>query len=355
MSEEKESIIKYDGVSITIISDDKSDYVNLTHLAKAYRTRKSIRSWMRNRQTLAFLCAWEKKNNPNFKGVQMDAIEIFTTDRDEYSIKNWVEKTNAIGIYTRKGATEGGTFAHKDIAIRFAGWLSPEFELFLVEKIQELAKIEEQKYSLQLLTHEQVLALVQLKEVFRYVVNQVLAEEANRDIFVAQSGAKNPYKEFNKYRNQILEIKPDIINERIRQYCNENKIALTGKIWNMSKREKILKMDSYESVRNAVWDFLQVKGEINSLNLANLVGDMIRIEKGEIFRDNSDDLFKTKQPLGEFTDLEKYMLEKTHLKSAREVITYREELEEKQKKQLSTPFNKALKGLLAVPPPKDDK
>jgi hypothetical protein len=59
-----------------------------------------------------------------------------------------------------------------------------------------------------------------------------------------------------------------------------------------SKREKILLLDSYEAVRNAVWDFLKIKGEVNALNLANLVGDMIRTEKGEILRKNETNLFQ---------------------------------------------------------------
>lgn len=345
---ETNAIITYEGNQINLFFDERSDYVSLTDIYKAWnRYGKSINAWLKTKQTLEFLDAWEKKNNRNYDPTHLSRLVQLARKRNGLSAQSWIEPTHAIGIFTRSGE-RAGTYAHKDIAIKFASWLSPTFELFLVEEIQRLKKIEEQKYSLQLLSHEQVLALVQLKEVFRYVVNQVLAEEANRDIFVAQSGAKNPYAEFNKYRNQMLNISPKIINERIKQYCIDNNIALTGSIINKSKREKLLMMDSYESVGIAVWDFLNAKGEINSLNLAKLVENMIRIEKGEVMRNNEDNLFQKHQNLGEFTDFQKFLEQHTHLKSAREVIEYRKELEQKK---LGSPLNKQLKGLLAVPPP----
>lgn len=355
MATEKFDLITYNGNQINLYSENNNDYVNLTDLAKAWRVRKSIRSWMRNRATIAFLNAWEKKNNPKFQGVQMDTIEeVEDFDRDEYaSIKNWVEKTHAIGIFTSKG-NPSGTYAHKDIAIKFAGWLSPEFELYLIEKIQELKELERKKDSFELLNHEQILALVRLKEVFKYVAHQELIEDAHKEVFAAQSGYSNPFAEFNNWRNKILDISVNVINERIRQYCIENKIAVTNKILNKSKRDKIILLDSYESVRNAVWDFLMVKGEVNALNLANLVGDMIRTEKGEILRKNETDLFNDKQDLGEYSDFEKEIGNINMVKKAREVLAIREE---QKKKDLGLPnsFSQQLKGLLSVPPPKKNK
>jgi len=203
MSNEKFDLITYNGNQISLYSDDKNEYINLTDLAKAWRVRKSIRSWMRNRTTIAFLNAWEKKNNPNYVGVQMDTIEEGDDfDRDEFaSIKNWVDKTHAIGIFTSKGSVSG-TYAHKDIAIKFAGWLNPEFELFLIEEIQRLQDIERKKNSFELLNHDQILALVRLKEVFKYVAHQQMIEDAHKEVFAAQSGSKNPFAEFNNWRNR---------------------------------------------------------------------------------------------------------------------------------------------------------
>lgn len=349
--EEKNAIIRYQDSQISLFYDEVNDYVCLTDMANAVKGRKSIRSWMRNTATLAFLSAWERKHNPDFLGVQM-GTEGKKFDRDDVSIKNWIEETNAIGIFTRTG-THAGTYAHKDIAIKFAGWLNPEFELFIVEKVQELRKLEEKKNSYDLLTHEQILYLIRLKEVFKYVSHQSMVEDAHKEVFSAKSGAKNPFAEFHKWRNQILDIDPKTIDERIKQYCIENRIAPTPKLLNKTKREKILHLDSYEAVRNAVWDFLNIKGEVNALNLANLVGNIIRTEKGEVLRANEDTLFTQKQNLGEFNDFDKKLAELPQIKTARQVLQLREESKNKPKKL--SKFDQQLKGLLITPPPRKEQ
>lgn len=344
INETKNAIIKYNDTQISLFSDDRDDYINLTDIANAWRNRKSIKSWLKNKQTLEFLNVWERKHNPNFDGTQIGTVLNLAKDTNSsLSIKFWIEQTRAIGIFTRTG-NYAGTYAHKDIAIRFAGWLSPEFELYLVEEIQKLKDLEKQKYSYELLTHEQILYLVQLKEVFKYVAHQELIEDAHKEKFASTSNAKNPFAEFHKWRNEILDIKPEIINERIKQYCIKNNIALTKKFLEKTKREKILILDSYESVRNAVWDFLQIKEAVNALNLANLVGDMIRTEKGEILRVNEDNLFQKKQNLGEFTDFKKVLSEMPEIKTARQLLEYKKNEDEKRK-QL-TGFNKNLKKAL---------
>ena len=55
----------------------------------------------------------------------------------------WVELTNAVGIVCKNGAN-GGTYAQRDIAFKFASWVSVEFELYLIKEFQRL-KEEEQK------------------------------------------------------------------------------------------------------------------------------------------------------------------------------------------------------------------
>lgn len=349
MEENKFQMITYNGNQISMISDGKDDYVNITEMAKAWKYRKSIMKWIVNRQTLDFLSVWEKKHNSNFDGTQMGTIKEQVKDRNfSLSIGYWIEKTNAIGFFTNKN----GTYAAKDIAIKFAAWLSPEFELYLIEEIQKLKDLERQKNSFDLLNHDQILALVRLKEVFKYVAHQEMIEDAHKEVFAARSGSKNPFAEFNTWRNEILNISPDVINERIKRYCIENNIALTKRMLNKTKREKNLILDTYEAVRNAVWDFLKIRGEVNALNLANLVGDMIRTEKGEIFRKNETDLFKEKQELGEYSDFEKQIGDMKEVKSARQLLQLREEI--KKRRESPQLFNQHLKALLSVPPPNKD-
>lgn len=352
MSQEKYSMIPYQGTQISLLSDDRNDYVNLTDMAKAWKGRKSILSWIRNTQTIEFLDVWEKKYNPKYHGAQMSTVTKLIRERN-FSIKQWVDMTNAVGIFTRTGEY-AGTYAHKDIAIKFAGWLSPEFELYLVEEIQRLKELERQKNSYELLTHEQILKLVRLKEVFKFVAHQEMIEDAHKEVFAAQSGSKNPFAEFNAWRNKILDIEPEVINERIKQYCIDNSLPLTNKILRKPKREKILLVDSYDAVRNAVWDFLQIEGEINALNLANLVSNMIRIEKGEVLQNNESDLFHTKQDLGEWTNFKDAVGQIGMVKTAREVLERRKRLGGGSKPKELSNFDKTLKGMLSVPPPKKE-
>lgn len=94
--------------------------------------------------TIEFLGLWEKINNPNFNHIEFDVFRSKAGLNSFYlTPTQWMEKTNAIGIITKKGRY-GGTYAHRDIAFEFASWLSPEFKLYLIKEFDRL-KSEEQK------------------------------------------------------------------------------------------------------------------------------------------------------------------------------------------------------------------
>ena len=78
-------------------------------------------------------------NSPEFEGIKNAA----GLNRFILSVKQWIEKTNSIGIMAKAGRY-GGTYAHKDIAFEFASWVSPQFKLYLLREFQRL-KEEEQK------------------------------------------------------------------------------------------------------------------------------------------------------------------------------------------------------------------
>jgi hypothetical protein len=329
MLNENNQVITYQGKSITLLSGDQEDYVNLTEMAKAFGQLDSIRSWMRDQTTRRFLIAWEEKYNLMFKGVQLDTFILSASKRDELSIKYFIEKTNAIGIRTISGGAQGGTYAHQDIALRFAAYLSPEFELFLISELRRLRRLEQKRESNQLLNHEEILALVRLKEVFKYVAHQEIIETTHKEVFAAQSGSENPYAEFYRWRNKVLDIDKAQVDERIKKYCLKNNIPL---IKGKNKREKIIAMDCYESVRIAVWDFLEIKGEVNALTLAGLVKDMIKTEKGTIKRTNDSNLFEPKQDLGEFTDFESAIAKIPVVNAAKSTLRIRAQVGDRTKK-----------------------
>ena len=138
--------ITVQNTNITIINVDGDDYVSLTDLArhKSDEPNAVIGNWMRNRNTIEFLGIWESLYNPDFKPTEFEGfkkeagLNAFTL-----SPKKWIETTNAIGLISKSGRY-GGTYAHKDIAFKFASWISVEFELYIVKEFQRL-KAEEQR------------------------------------------------------------------------------------------------------------------------------------------------------------------------------------------------------------------
>lgn len=132
--------------SVTIISVNENDYISLTDIAryKSDDPTTVIGNWLRNRNTIEYLGVWESLYNPNFKPIEFEGfkkeagLNAFTL-----SPTKWINTTNAIGILSKSGRY-GGTYAHKDIAFKFASWISVEFELYIIKEFQRL-KTEEQR------------------------------------------------------------------------------------------------------------------------------------------------------------------------------------------------------------------
>ena len=144
----KNNVILVQDIPISISNDNENDYICITDIAKAKvgnsKPDDVIKNWLRNRSTLEFLGTWEMIYNTDFNSVEFDGfkkecgLHTFTL-----SISEWVNKTNAKGIYSKKGRY-GGTYAHKDIAFEFASAISPVFKLYLIKEFQRL-KTEENK------------------------------------------------------------------------------------------------------------------------------------------------------------------------------------------------------------------
>ena len=103
-----------------------------------------ISDWLRNRNTIEFLGIWEELHNPNFNYGEFAIIKSQAgLNSYKISVKEWTNKTNAIGIVAKTGRY-GGTYAHKDIAFEFGMWISPKFKIYLIKEFERL-KQEEQK------------------------------------------------------------------------------------------------------------------------------------------------------------------------------------------------------------------
>ena len=148
----KTKIITVQNVSISVEKMHSDDYVCITDIAKSKegdsRAADIIKNWIRNRSTLEFIGTWEQMYNPNFKVVEFDHYKMQAgLPSFVLSPGQWVEKTDAIGIYVKLGKY-GGTFAHKDIAFEFCSAISPIFKLFLIKEFQRLKEDENDRLKL---------------------------------------------------------------------------------------------------------------------------------------------------------------------------------------------------------------
>jgi hypothetical protein len=145
-------IIHAKGLEIAIYTDDfKDEFISLTDIAKYSNSEYAsdvINNWMRNRNTVEYLGIWEKLYNVDFNSLEFEGIEK-EAGKNSFvlSPKKWIETTNAIGMTTKAGRY-AATFAHKDIALKFASWLSPEFELYIIKDYQRLKSDESSRLSL---------------------------------------------------------------------------------------------------------------------------------------------------------------------------------------------------------------
>ena len=130
--------IQANGLQIHLKKVNQTDYFSLTDLAKfqSEDSKTVIRSWLRTKSTMSFLAAWETMYNPDFKAVNYDVFK--NTSNLSISPSKWIESTNAIGIQSKRGRYNSGTYAHKDIAMEFITWLSPTLKLYAIQEFQRL-------------------------------------------------------------------------------------------------------------------------------------------------------------------------------------------------------------------------
>ena len=139
------------GFAIQIYTEDfKNDYISLTDIAR-YKSDEPfivINNWLRSKDTIEFLGLWESMNNINFKPIEFDRFKNEAgSNAFTLSPQKWIEKTNAIGIVCKSGRY-GGTFAHSDIAMEFASWISAEFKLYIIQDYKRLKSDENSRLSL---------------------------------------------------------------------------------------------------------------------------------------------------------------------------------------------------------------
>ena len=143
--------IHANGIDIGIYTQDfENEFISLTDIAryKSDDPTAVIQNWMRNRDVIEFLGLWERLHNPDFKPLEFEGFKKQAgANAFTMSPKKWIDATNAIGIVSKAGRY-GGTYAHSDIAMSFATWISPEFQLYIMKDYRRLKTDENSRLSL---------------------------------------------------------------------------------------------------------------------------------------------------------------------------------------------------------------
>ena len=218
-------------INITGIGDD--DYVSLTDMAKLINKddpRYPIQNWMRLKDTLEFIGLWEMLYNDNFNRVEFDA---FKNEAGKNSFvmtpTKWVNRTNAIGIKTKSGKYNGGTFAHRDIALEFASWISAEVKLYIIKEFQRL-KVQESEQlewrGKRMLT--KLNYLIQTEAINEYLIIVELSNEQRNYVYASEADLLNVAlfgKTAKEWRNENPKKEGNI-----RDYANTIELAILSNL-----------------------------------------------------------------------------------------------------------------------------
>ncbi len=240
MSRVKKEKIKAKGFEIQVYTKDfKNDYVSLTDIARYKNTedpRFVIQNWMRNRNTLEFIGLWEILNNSNFNRVQFDTFRNEAgLNRFTMTPSKWIESTNAFGIISKSGRY-GGTYAHYDIAMEFASWISPEFKLYIIQDYKRLKEKENSKLSLTWNVHREISKInykIHTDAIKEYLLNDLTKEQLSYQ-YASEADMLNVAL-FNKSAKQWREENPEL-KGNIRDHASLNELLV------------LANMESYNSI-----------------------------------------------------------------------------------------------------------
>ena len=240
MPKQKKDTIEAKGFSIQIYTEDfKNDYISLTDIARYKNTddpRFVIQNWMRNRNTLEFIGLWEALNNADFNRVQFDTFRNEAgLNRFTMTPQKWIDSTNAIGIISKSGRY-GGTYAHYDIAMEFASWISPEFKLYIIQDYKRLKNDENSKLSISWNLHREISKInyrIHTDAIKTYLLADLTSEQLSY-----------------KYASEADILNVALFGKRAKQWREENP-SLKGNIRDYASLNELLvlaNMESYNAI-----------------------------------------------------------------------------------------------------------
>lgn len=230
----KNNKINVKGITVSIVNEVDGDYISLTDMLKAKDGDFFISDWLRNRNTVEFLSIWESVNNPNFNYGEFATIRSQAgLNSYKISVKEWAEKTNAIGLKATAGRY-GGTYAHTDIAFEFGMWISPEFKVYLIKEFKRLKDEENNRLKLNW-DLNRTLAKINYRIHTDAIMNSIIPQNLNFD-------------QINKiYANEADVLNLALFNKTAKQWRLENP-KLEGNIRDYSTIEQLLVLANLESL-----------------------------------------------------------------------------------------------------------
>ena len=258
MTKTKKDQIFAKGLAIQIYTEDfKNDYISLTDIARyknAEEPKDVVKNWLRIRDTIEFLGLWEVIHNPDFKGVEFDSFKNESgTNAFTLSPQKWIVKTNAIGIVSKSGRY-GGTFAHPDIAMEFASWISAEFKLYLIQDYKRLKLDENSKLSLNWNLNREI------SKINYKIHTDAIKEDLLKDLTNEQLSYK--------YASEADMLNVALFNKQAKQWREENP-NLKGNMRDCASLNELLVLANMESY-NAVLISKGIKQKERMIELRNL-------------------------------------------------------------------------------------
>ena len=225
--------INVQNTEITIVSYNDDDYISLTDMARSQLQEHIIFRWLSLKSTIEYLGEWEMLYNPNFNCTEFGTFRNMAGSNNfVLSVKTWIEKTGAIGIFSKAGRY-GGTYAHRDIAYHFGMWISPKFQLLLVKEYQRL-KAEEQK--MLGWTAKRELSKINYRIHTDAIKNRLIPEEitsAQASIIYAEEADVLNVAMFGMTAKQWREANPEL-KGNIRDYATINELICLSNMENIN-------------------------------------------------------------------------------------------------------------------------
>jgi hypothetical protein len=221
-------------IQIAIINDKFGDFISLTDMLKAKDGDFFISDWLRNRNTVEFLGVWESIYNPDFNYGEFATIKSQAgLNNYKISVKDWVQKTKAIGLRSTAGRY-GGTYAHADIAFEFGMWISAEFKVYLIKEFKRLKDDENERLKLNW-NFQRTLTKV----------NYRIHTDAIKENLIPKQLDKNQVSFI--YADEADMLNMALFGKTAQQWRSENPTA-SGNIRDMATIEQLVVLSNLESI-----------------------------------------------------------------------------------------------------------